>query len=36
MSWTKKRNHPGEMLKKGDTDEVQSYIDLEKRRISLE
>jgi small subunit ribosomal protein S1 len=36
MSWTKKINHPGEMLKKGDTVEVKVLdIDLEKRRISL-
>ncbi|NLG16263.1 MAG: 30S ribosomal protein S1 [Fibrobacter sp.] len=36
MSWTKKINHPGEMLKKGDTVEVKVLdIDQEKRRISL-
>jgi small subunit ribosomal protein S1 len=36
MSWTKKINHPGEMLKKSDTVEVKVLdIDLEKRRISL-
>ncbi len=36
MSWTKKINHPGEMLKKGDTVEVKVLeIDREKRRISL-
>jgi len=36
MSWTKKINHPGEMLKKGDTVEVKVLdIDPEKRRISL-
>lgn len=36
MSWTKKINHPGEMLKKGDTVEVKVLdIDLDKRRISL-
>jgi small subunit ribosomal protein S1 len=36
MSWTKKINHPGELVKKGDTVEVKVLdIDLEKRRISL-
>lgn len=36
MSWTKKINHPGEMLKKGDVVEVKVLdIDQEKRRISL-
>jgi small subunit ribosomal protein S1 len=36
MSWTKKINHPGELLKKGDTVEVKVLdIDVEKRRISL-
>ncbi|NLP00919.1 MAG: 30S ribosomal protein S1 [Fibrobacter sp.] len=36
MSWTKKINHPGEMLKKNDTVEVKVLdIDQEKRRISL-
>lgn len=36
MSWTKKINHPGEILKKGDTVEVKVLdIDPEKRRISL-
>ncbi|MGE5671979.1 MAG: 30S ribosomal protein S1 [Fibrobacterota bacterium] len=36
MSWTKKINHPGEMLKKGDTVEVKVLdVDQEKRRISL-
>jgi small subunit ribosomal protein S1 len=36
MSWTRKINHPGEMLKKGDTVEVKILdIDQEKRRISL-
>jgi len=36
MSWTKKINHPGELLKKGDTVEVKVLdIDQEKRRISL-
>jgi len=36
MSWTKKINHPGEMLKKGDSVEVKVLdIDQEKRRISL-
>lgn len=36
MSWTKKINHPGELLKKGDTVEVKVLdIDSEKRRISL-
>jgi small subunit ribosomal protein S1 len=36
MSWTKKVNHPGELVKKGDTVEVKVLdIDLEKRRISL-
>lgn len=36
MSWTKKINYPGEVLKKGDTVEVKILdIDEEKRRISL-
>ncbi len=36
MSWTKKINHPSEILKKGDTVEVKILdIDEEKRRISL-
>jgi small subunit ribosomal protein S1 len=36
MSWTKKINHPGELLKKGDSVEVKVLdIDVEKRRISL-
>ncbi len=36
MSWTKKINHPGEILKKGDTVEVKVLdIDVEKRRVSL-
>jgi len=36
MSWTKKVNHPGELLKKGDIVEVKVLdIDQEKRRISL-
>jgi small subunit ribosomal protein S1 len=36
MSWTKKVNHPGEILKKNDTVEVKVLdIDLDKRRISL-
>jgi small subunit ribosomal protein S1 len=36
MSWTKKVNHPGEVLKKNDTVEVKVLdIDLDKRRISL-
>ncbi|MFP4014826.1 MAG: 30S ribosomal protein S1 [Chitinispirillaceae bacterium] len=36
MSWTKKINHPGELLKKGDTVEVKVLdIDQDKRRISL-
>ena len=36
MSWTKKINHPGEILKKGDAVEVKVLdIDQEKRRISL-
>ncbi|MBN1575144.1 MAG: 30S ribosomal protein S1 [Chitinispirillaceae bacterium] len=36
MSWTKKINHPGEILKKGDTIEVKVLdIDPDKRRISL-
>ncbi len=36
MSWTKKVNHPGELLKKGDAVEVKVLdIDPEKRRISL-
>lgn len=36
MSWTKKINHPSEILKKGDTVEIKVLdIDPEKRRISL-
>jgi small subunit ribosomal protein S1 len=36
MSWTKKVNHPGEILRKGDTIDVKVLdIDVEKRRISL-
>jgi small subunit ribosomal protein S1 len=36
MSWTKKINHPGEVLRKGDTVEVKVLdVDPEKRRISL-
>ncbi len=36
MSWTKKVNHPGEMLKKNDTVEVKVLdVDVDKRRISL-
>ncbi len=36
MSWTKKINHPGEILKKNDEIEVMVLnVDLEKRRISL-
>jgi len=36
MSWTKKINHPGEVLKKNDVIEVKVLnIDDEKRRISL-
>jgi small subunit ribosomal protein S1 len=36
MSWTKKINHPGELLKKGDVVEVKVLdIDPDKRRISL-
>ncbi|MBN1982861.1 MAG: 30S ribosomal protein S1 [Chitinivibrionales bacterium] len=36
MSWTKKINHPGELLKKGDTIQVKILdIDEGKRRISL-
>lgn len=36
MSWTKKVNHPGELLKKGDTVDVKILdIDTAKRRISL-
>jgi len=36
MSWTKKINHPGELVKKGDTVEVKVLdVDVEKRRISL-
>jgi small subunit ribosomal protein S1 len=36
MSWTKKINHPGELLKKGESVEVKVLdIDVEKRRISL-
>ncbi|MBN2189142.1 MAG: S1 RNA-binding domain-containing protein, partial [Chitinispirillaceae bacterium] len=36
MSWTRKINHPGELLKKGDVIEVKVLdIDVEKRRISL-
>ncbi|MCX7725339.1 MAG: 30S ribosomal protein S1 [Chitinispirillaceae bacterium] len=36
MSWTKKINHPGEILKKGDVIDVKVLdIDFEKRRIAL-
>ncbi len=36
MSWTKKINHPGELLKKNDVIEVKVLnVDEEKRRISL-
>jgi len=36
MSWTKKINHPGELLKKNDTIDVKILdIDIDKRRISL-
>jgi small subunit ribosomal protein S1 len=36
MSWTKKINYPGEVLKKGDSVEVKVLsVDNEKRRISL-
>jgi len=36
MSWTRKINHPGELLKKGDIVEIKVLdIDQEKRRISL-
>jgi len=36
MSWTKKINHPGEILKKGDIVEIKVLdIDQDKRRISL-
>ena len=36
MSWTKKVNHPGEILKKNDSIDVKVLdIDAEKRRISL-
>jgi|WetSurMetagenome_2_1015567.scaffolds.fasta_scaffold00462_16 small subunit ribosomal protein S1 len=36
MSWTKKVNHPGELLHKGDTIDVKVLdIDVDKRRISL-
>ena len=36
MSWTRKINHPGELLKKGDSVEVKVLdIDVDKRRISL-
>lgn len=36
MSWTKKINHPGELLKKGDSIEIKVLdIDPDKRRISL-
>ena len=36
MSWTKKINHPGEMVKKGDSVEIKILdINEEKRRISL-
>ncbi|MFW5636884.1 MAG: 30S ribosomal protein S1, partial [Thermodesulfobacteriota bacterium] len=36
MSWTRKINHPSDILKKGDTVEVKVLdIDEEKRRISL-
>jgi small subunit ribosomal protein S1 len=36
MSWTKKVNHPGEILRKGETVDVKVLeVDVEKRRISL-
>ncbi|MBN1127582.1 MAG: 30S ribosomal protein S1 [Chitinispirillaceae bacterium] len=36
MSWTRKINHPGELVKKGDSVEVKVLdIDMDKRRISL-
>ena len=36
MSWTKKVNHPGELLKKNDSIDVKVLdIDIDKRRISL-
>jgi small subunit ribosomal protein S1 len=36
MSWTKKINHPGELLKKNDTIDIKVLdIDIDKRRISL-
>lgn len=36
MSWTRKINHPGELLRKGDTVEVKVLsVDREKRRISV-
>ena len=36
MSWTRKINHPGELLRKGDTIEVSVLnVDREKRRISV-
>ncbi|MBD3317076.1 MAG: 30S ribosomal protein S1 [Chitinivibrionales bacterium] len=36
MSWTRKINHPSEILKKGETVEVKVLdVDAEKRRISL-
>jgi small subunit ribosomal protein S1 len=36
MSWTKKVNHPGELLKKNDVVEVKVLnVDVDKRRISL-
>ncbi len=36
MSWTKKVNHPGELLRKGDTIDVKVLdVDVDKRRISL-
>jgi small subunit ribosomal protein S1 len=36
MSWTRKVNHPSEILKKGETVEVKVLdVDVEKRRISL-
>jgi len=36
MSWTKKINHPGEVLRKGDDIEVRVLdVDTDKRRISL-
>jgi small subunit ribosomal protein S1 len=36
MSWTRKVNHPGEMVRKGDVIDVKILdVDVEKRRISL-